>query len=152
MQLTRYSDFSLRVLIYLAVARAPLSTIEEIAAAYGISRGHLMKVVRHLSALGYVETVRGRSGGLRLAREPVDVNVGEVIRRTEENLALVECFRGEGRCPIEQACLLRRALHMALDAFLAVLDGFTLADLVSRRRAPLARQLGLQPLRGPGEP
>lgn len=144
MQLTRYSDYSLRVLIHLAVARQPLSTIEEISSAFGISTGHLMKVVRHLAALGLVETVRGRGGGLRLGRSPDDVNVGDVIRRTEENLALVECFRPEGRCPIEESCGLRPALREALDAFLEVLDGYTLADLVARRRAPLARLLGLE--------
>lgn len=144
MQLTRYSDYSLRVLIHLAVAVRPLCTIEEIARAYGISQGHLMKVVRHLAALGLVETVRGRSGGLRLARSPERVNVGEVIRRTEENLALVECFREDGTCPIEAACVLRSALHEALAAFLAVLDGYTLADLVARRRMRLARLLGVE--------
>lgn len=147
MQLTRYSDYSLRVLIHLAVARRPLSTIEGIASAFGISRGHVMKVVRHLAALGLVETVRGRGGGLRLARDPDEVNVGAVVRHTEENLALVECFRPDGHCPIEEACVLRPALHEALDAFLAVLDGYTLADLVARRRARLARLLELE---GPG--
>jgi Rrf2 family nitric oxide-sensitive transcriptional repressor len=145
MQLTRYSDYSLRVLMHLAVTPSPLSRIEEIADAYGISRGHVMKVVRHLAALGLVETVRGRGGGLRLARPPEAVNVGRVIRQTEENLALVECFRPDGRCPIAPACVLRTALGEALDAFLAVLDGYTLADLVARRRAPLARLLGIGP-------
>ncbi len=149
MQLTRYSDYSLRVLIHLAVAAGPRSTIEEIAVAYGISRGHVMKVVRHLAALGFVETLRGRGGGLRLAQPPGQINVGEVIRRTEENLALVECFRADGRCPIQEVCTLRRALREALDAFLAVLDGYTLADLVARRRPRLARLLGVERPPGP---
>lgn len=141
MQLTRYSDYALRILIHLAVVRRPRSTIQEIARAFGISEGHVMKVVRHLAALGFVETLRGRGGGLRLARDPAEVNVGDVVRRTEENLALVECFRPEGHCPIEEACGLRPALQEALRAFLAALDAYTLEDLVSRRRARLARLL-----------
>jgi len=140
-QLTRYSDYSLRVLMHLAVARAPRTTIEEIASAYGISRGHVMKVVRHLATLGYVESVRGRGGGLCLARDPRDIVVGEVVRATEENLALVECFRPDHECPVEAACRLRLAMREALAAFLAVLDGYTLEDLVSRRRSALRRLL-----------
>lgn len=143
MQLTRYSDYSLRVLIHLAVGGGRLATIDEIAAAFRISKGHLMKVVRHLAALGLIETARGRGGGLRLARAPEEVNVGQVIRCTEENLALVECFRPDGRCPIDEACGLRPALREALDAFLQVLDRYTLADLVARRRTRLAGLLGL---------
>ena len=144
MQLTRYSDYSLRVLIYLAMTPERLATIEEIATAYAISHAHLMKVVRHLGALGLVETIRGRRGGLRLTRSPEAVNVGQVIRDTEENLALVECFRDDGACAIESACGLQRALAEALEAFLAVLDGYTLADLIVRRRGELARRLGVQ--------
>jgi Rrf2 family nitric oxide-sensitive transcriptional repressor len=144
MQLTRYSDYSLRVLIHLAVTGRPLTTIEEIARAYGISHAHLTKVVQHLSALGLVETVRGRRGGLRLARAPDQVDVGQLIRNTEENLALVECFQPDGECPIKPACVLRQALDEALEAFLAVLDRYTLADLVSRRRAVLARLLTIE--------
>jgi Rrf2 family nitric oxide-sensitive transcriptional repressor len=130
MQLTRYSDYSLRVLIHLAVTGRPLTTIEEIARAYGISHAHLTKVVQHLSALGLVETVRGRRGGLRLARAPDQVDVGQ--------------FQPDGECPIKPACVLRQALDEALEAFLAVLDRYTLADLVSRRRAVLARLLTIE--------
>jgi len=140
-QLTSYTDYSLRVLMYLAVSRRPLATIEAIAGAYGISHAHLTKVVQQLSALGLVETVRGRRGGLRLARPPERVNVGELIRNTE-SLALVECFRAGGDCVITPACGLRAVLGEALDAFLAVLDGYTLADLIARRRTALARLLG----------
>jgi Rrf2 family nitric oxide-sensitive transcriptional repressor len=139
-QLTRYSDYALRVLIYLAVHRGRLVTIEEIARGYGISRAHLMKVVHELGRCGYVETVRGRRGGLRLGRPPEDIGVGEVMRSTEGRMALVECFEPEqNECPIEPACRLRLVLHEALSAFLAVLDRYTLADLVARRRASLAR-------------
>ncbi len=143
MHLTRYSDYSLRVLMYLAVKAPRMGTIEEISEAYGISRGHLMKVVRHLGALGLIDTLRGRRGGLQLARAPAEIGVGDVIRRTEENLALVECFRDGGTCPIQDACALRRAFQEALEAFLDVLDGYTLADLVSRRRGRLADLLGV---------
>ena len=142
MQLTRYSDYSLRVLIYLAVRETELATIEDIAAAYGISKGHLMKVVHQLGRAGYVETVRGRGGGLRLARPPEEIGVGAVVRRMEDRMALVECFDPKAnRCRIEPVCGLRVALHEALDAFLQTLDGYTLADLVARRRKPLARLL-----------
>jgi Rrf2 family nitric oxide-sensitive transcriptional repressor len=144
MQLTRYSDYSLRVLIHLAVTPERLATIEQIARAYGVSHAHLTKVVQHLSALGLVETVRGRSGGLRLARRPEQVNVGRLVRDTEENLALVECFRDDGHCAIETVCMLRSALHEALGAFFAVLDGYTLADLIARRRKPLAELLQIE--------
>ncbi len=142
MQLTRYSDYSLRVLIYLAVDPNRLVTIEEIARSYGVSKAHLMKVVHQLGLRGYVETVRGRGGGLRLARRPEEIRVGDVVRSTEENMALVECFEpGSSQCVIEPVCGLRSVLHEALGAFLAVLDRHTLADLVARRRKPLARLL-----------
>jgi Rrf2 family nitric oxide-sensitive transcriptional repressor len=139
--LTRYTDYSLRVLIYLALEPERLATIEEIAGSYGISKAHLMKVAHQLGLRGYVETVRGRGGGLRLARRPEDIGVGEVVRATEENLALVECFEPKSGCAIEPACGLRAALQDALRAFLAALDRYTLADLVARRRAPLVRLL-----------
>src|SRR5262245_5825065 len=141
-QLTRYSDYSLRVLIFLAVDPSRLVTIEEIARSYDVSRAHLMKVAHQLGLLGYGETVRGRGGGLRLARPPEQIGIGDVLRSTEESMALVECFGpASGHCAIESACGLRPLLHDALAAFLAVLDRYTLADLVARRRKPLARLL-----------
>ena len=142
MQLTRYSDYSLRVLIFLAVEPGRLVTIEEIARGYDVSKAHLMKVVHQLGLRGYVETVRGRGGGLRLARPAEEIAVGDVLRSTEESMALVECFGPtSGGCAIEPACGLRPVLQEALAAFLAVLDAYTLADLVARRRKPLARLL-----------
>ena len=142
MQLTRYSDYSLRVLIYLALAPERLVTIEDVARSYGISKAHLMKVVHRLALRGHVETLRGRKGGLRLARPPEQIRVGDVVRSTEENLTLVECFdAASSQCAIDGACGLRPVLSEALAAFLSVLDGYTLADLVARRRAPLARLL-----------
>jgi Rrf2 family nitric oxide-sensitive transcriptional repressor len=144
MQLTRYSDYSLRVLIYLAVRPDRLATIEEIAQAYGISRAHLMKVVHQMGRAGFLETVRGRGGGFRLARAPEDITVGDVIRYTEDKLDLVECFDPEtSHCRIEPVCGLRGVLEEALDAFLKTLDRHTLADLVARRRRPLDRLLSV---------
>lgn len=142
MQLTSYSDYSLRVLMYLAVRTTELATIEKIAKTYGISKDHLTKVVHQLGLAGYVTTLRGRGGGLRLAREPGRICVGEVIRHTEAKMALVECFDPQGSlCRIEPACGLRLALEEALGAFLRTLDGYTLADLVAYRSKPLARLL-----------
>lgn len=142
MQLTRFSDYTLRVLIYLALHPDRLATIEELADAYGISRGHVMKVVHHLGRRGYVETLRGRGGGLKLARPPERIRVGEVVRGSEENLVLVECFEpATNGCRIAPACTLHPVLREALDAFLGVLDRYTLDDLVRRRRRPLARLL-----------
>ena len=136
MRLTVYTDFSLRVLMYVALHRDRLPTITEIATSYGISRNHLMKVVYELGLAGYIETVRGKNGGLRLAREPGDIILGEVVRRTEPDMALVPCFDPvNGACVITPACKLRRALHEARAAFLEILDGYNLADLVENHGA-----------------
>jgi len=142
MKLTRYTDYSLRVLMYLAVRPDHLATIEEIAEAYAISRAHLMKVVHQLGRAGFVETVRGRGGGLRLARALGEICVGDVVRHTEDRMDLVECFDPEtNHCRIEPVCALRGVLEEALEGFLSTLDGYSLADLVSRRRKPLANLL-----------
>lgn len=136
MRLTIFTDFSLRVLMYVALHRDRLPTNAEIAASYGISRNHLMKVVYELGLAGYIETVRGKNGGLRLAREPEDIILGEVVRRTEPDMALAPCFDpANGACVITPACKLRRALHEARAAFLQVLDGYSLADLVENQGA-----------------
>jgi Rrf2 family transcriptional regulator, nitric oxide-sensitive transcriptional repressor len=141
MRLTTFSDYSLRVLIYLAASPGRLATIDQIAAAYGVSANHLMKVVHQLGRLGYVETVRGKGGGMRLARAPAQIVVGEVVRATEDSFGLVECFgEGESDCVIAGTCVLKSALTEALDAFLGVLDGYTLADLAAPSR-PLAQAL-----------
>jgi Rrf2 family transcriptional regulator, nitric oxide-sensitive transcriptional repressor len=146
MRLTDYTDYSLRVLLYLAVRGAGLSTIQDISQAYGISRNHLMKVVQQLGERGWVETVRGRNGGLRLAERSRALTVGEVVRATETDFALVGCLpdqHGERRaCVITPHCRLRGALQAANHAFLAELDRFTIGE-VAQPHAPLAALLGL---------
>jgi Rrf2 family nitric oxide-sensitive transcriptional repressor len=141
-RLTRFSDYSLRVLIYLAVHPDRLATIDEISSVYGISRAHLMKIAQELGRAGFLETLRGRGGGLRLARELDSIRVGDVVRFTEGKLDLVECFDAETSvCRIEPACRLHGVLEEALEAFLATLDEYSLADLVSRRRSALVELL-----------
>lgn len=135
MHLTNFTDYSLRTLMYVGAKGDTLATIDEIAGSYNISRNHLMKVVSRLSQLGYLETVRGKGGGMRLARLPERINLGTLVRQTEEDLAIVECFKGNGEtCCIEPACVLTKTLKKALAAFLTVLDGYTLADLVKPRK------------------
>jgi len=128
-KLTRYTDYSLRVLMHLAARPERLSSIGEIARTYAISQNHLMKVVHDLRKEGYVAAVRGRNGGVRLAREPHEINIGEVVRYTEEGFDLVNC----GSCIIAPACGLIGVLGEALGAFMAVLDRHTLADLTADR-------------------
>lgn len=135
MQLSAFTDFSLRVLIYAAVRDDRLCTVDEIASAFDISRHHLVKVVNELGRLGYVETRRGRGGGFQLACVPAKTRLGDVVRQMEGNLTLVECFdRKTNACPLTRACGLKGALREAFDAFFAVLDRYTLADLVAEPR------------------
>ncbi|WP_132251781.1 Rrf2 family transcriptional regulator [Methylobacterium segetis] len=151
MRLTRYTDYALRTLIYVGLHEPRQSSIAEIARAYGISENHLTKVVHQLGRLGLIRTIRGRGGGLRLARPPAEIVVGAVVRQTEDDLALVECFAG-GACTITAPCRLRRALGEALAAFLAVLDRYTLADLLAGTDGiEIATLLGL-PAAVDGEP
>jgi Rrf2 family nitric oxide-sensitive transcriptional repressor len=141
MRLTIFTDYSLRVLLYLGTKRneKQLTTIGEIATAYSISENHLMKVVHQLAKNGYIETTRGKGGGMRLARAPEQIRIGDVVRTMEEDLALVECLQtGNLRCPIIPVCTLQVLLERALQAFLAVLDGETLADLL-KPQAELAK-------------
>ncbi len=143
MRLTRYTDYSLRVLIYLAAHPEGFGTVQAIADAYDISRHHLMKVVQELGRRGYVDTVRGRGGGLRLRLSPERINIGRVVRDMENDLALVECFGPDNRCVITPACSLKNLLADAMRAFMAVLDRHTLADLLDDP-APLRRLLDIR--------
>lgn len=131
MQLTLYSDYSLRVLVYLGLVPGRTATITEIAGAYRISRNHLVKVVHNLSIHGFIRSTRGRGGGLGLSRPPQEIVIGDVIRHTEVNFNLVECFdRERNTCPLAGCCLLKGALHEAQRAFMGVLDKYTLADVL----------------------
>jgi Rrf2 family nitric oxide-sensitive transcriptional repressor len=130
MRLTRYTDFALRVLLYLAARPDGLSSIAAISKAYGVSQNHLMKVVNDLANSGYVATVRGRSGGVRLGRAPEEINIGAVVRHTEDSFQVVDC----ATCIIAPVCGLSGALDDAVNAFLGVLDSYSLADLMTTRR------------------
>ncbi|MDX1459627.1 MAG: Rrf2 family transcriptional regulator [Xanthomonadales bacterium] len=130
MRLTRFTDYSLRVLIYLGLHDGKLVTIRSISDAYGISRNHLMKVVSLLTRMGYLQAQRGPGGGIRLARKPGDINLAAVIRDTEEDLAMVECFHPDGKCTISPACRLQVAIGEALTAFLDTMAAYCLSDLL----------------------
>jgi len=140
MRVTLYTDFALRTLIQVGLNDGKLTTIKDIARSFGISKPHLMKVVNHLSQKGYLYTVRGRNGGIRLMREPRHINIGQVVRDTEETLDVIGCLEHKGYCPIERVCVLRSALRDATHAFLAVLDTYSLADLIKPRK-PLSSLL-----------
>ena len=132
MRLTTFSDYSLRVLMFLAVERNRLATIPEIAAAYGISENHLMKVVHQLARSGVIESVRGKGGGIRLTRDPAEIRLGQIVRASEGPSAIVECLSVEpGACKIVPACRLAPILVRAFDALYATLDEYSLADLVN---------------------
>jgi Rrf2 family nitric oxide-sensitive transcriptional repressor len=135
MRLTDYTDYSLRVMLYLAVRPEGLTTIQEISEAYGISKNHLMKVVQRLGELGWVETLRGRNGGLRLDPRTPLLTIGDVVRKTENDFSIVGCFAGENEshrhCVIQSHCQLKGVFAAARDAFLAELDRHTIGDLAS---------------------
>lgn len=153
MRLTMFSDYALRILILAAGNGARNVTVEEAATRYGISAPHLKKVVRLLTREGFLEAQRGRSGGFRLARRPAEINLGRVIRVTEPDFGLVECFRPENRCVISRSCRLPPIVNRALQAMLEVFDGHTLADVIVDD--PLLGDFrvssvgGRQPQRGP---
>jgi Rrf2 family nitric oxide-sensitive transcriptional repressor len=134
MQLTLYTDYSLRVLLYLGLKPRRMATITDIAQSYGISRNHLVKVVHNLATQGFIHSTRGRGGGITLARPAAEINIGDVVRHTEVSFDLVECFdRERNTCPIAAACILKSALHEAQRAFMGVLDRYTLADVLENK-------------------
>lgn len=134
MRLTNYTDYALRVLIYLAVKDSDeKSTITEITEAYNVSRNHLMKVIHQLGKIGVIETTRGRGGGIVLAKQPEEITIGSIVRETEEDFHMVECFNsGTNHCVLSPVCGLRSVLGEALAAYLAVLDKYTIADIIDQ--------------------
>ena len=139
MRLTNYSDYALRLLIYVAVHPDRFVTIAEISGSYKISRNHLMKIANDLAMAGILETVRGRNGGLRLARPATEISIGTVVRLTESDSPLVECFDpATNSCVITKACRLKHLFAQALEAFYQKLDEETLADLVRQPKSILA--------------
>ncbi len=144
MQLSLRSDYALRVLLYLGAHPGEVVTTRCISDAYGISKNHLVRVVQTLAEHGYVELIPGRSGGMRLVRDPAAIRLGEVVRHAEPNLKLVECFDpATNTCPIARSCGLKSVLNEGLLAFLATLDQHTLAELVtSKSRTKLVAILG----------
>ena len=130
MRLTNFTDFALRLLMYAAAHDDRLITIEETSEVYGISRAHLMKITNTLTKAGFLKAVRGRSGGLMLAKPPRKIRLGDVVRATEPDFALVECFSTGNQCIITRSCRLRGILSEGLSAFNTVLDKYTLADLM----------------------
>ena len=143
MHLTNFSDYSIRVMIYLGLQKSKLATISDIAKAYEISENHLTKAVHQLAQRGYIETVRGKGGGLRLVRKPDTVNIGEMIRYSEGNTTLLPCMDNEESCCIRPNCKLMGILREAQVALFTVLDKYTLADLL-QQEAPLT-QILMQP-------
>ncbi|MDV6378472.1 Rrf2 family transcriptional regulator [Sporosarcina sp. GW1-11] len=135
MRLTMYTDYSLRVLIFLA-SKEPgeLSTVQEISDAYQISKNHLTKIVHELGKFQLIETIRGRGGGIRLCVEPQDINVGALVRKTEDDFHLVECFDStKNMCVLSSACQLKGVLYEALQAYFAILDRYTIADFIRNK-------------------
>jgi len=144
MRLTLQTDYALRMLMYLAIHQDRPCRVSDVAAGYGISRNHLLKVALRLARLGYVATLRGRAGGIALARRPEEVNLGKVVRQMEDDFALMECMQeGGASCAISPACRLKGVVGRALEAFLAVFDGVTLADVV-RNRSDLTALLAIR--------
>ena len=151
MRLSQHSDYAFRLLIYVALREPAFATVGEIAATFELSLTHLQKVAQTLAAHGYVDTTRGRSGGVRLARRPHSIRLGDVAAITEPDFQIAPCMPpGEAECPIYQPCVLRTALSRASDAFLAELNAWTLADLI-RERAQLLTALNVNS-RGPRNP
>jgi len=136
MHLTSYSDYAMRILIYLGShPDRPLVSVREISDTFHTSYHHIGKITFNLSKLGILETVRGRNGGIRLAKSPLDINLGAVLRMTEENFHLVECFHEDrNTCKISPSCHLKHILHEALEAYLTVMDSYTLADVLTNAK------------------
>lgn len=149
MKLTSFTDYTLRVLMYLGLETDRLATIQAIAEAYGISENHLTKVVHQLAKSGVVESVRGKGGGIRLALPPDQIRIGAVIRAAEGDSAIVECFSSHDTCKITPNCKLAGILYRAFEALYASLDQYTLADLLTQPE-PMIHILQFQRRNQPG--
>jgi Rrf2 family nitric oxide-sensitive transcriptional repressor len=148
MKLTAYTDYALRTLMYLGANRDRLVTIQDIAGLHNIAKNHLTKVVHQLGVLGVVQTVRGRNGGLRLGKEPADIRIGDLVRNTETDFYMAECFdRARNSCILTPSCTLKGVLNNATKAYLAVLDGVTLQDLLPAARGHAVNAASPQPIR-----
>jgi Rrf2 family nitric oxide-sensitive transcriptional repressor len=148
MKLTAYTDYALRTLMYLGANRDRLVTIQDIADLHNIAKNHLTKVVHQLGVLGVVQTVRGRNGGLRLGKDPADINIGDLVRNTETDFYMAECFdRSRNACILTPSCTLKGILNSATNAYLAELDGVTLQDLLPTGGARSANAALPQPIR-----
>ena len=138
MRITKFSDYALRVLIYLASKpKDDLTTIPQLAKSYSISTNHVRMVVHKLGQLGYLNGVQGKGGGFELAQDPDEILIGDVFRETEKDLFIVECFNPEGKCPIVNACKLQHILADAMNAFFDTLNQYTLTDITSNKRSIL---------------
>lgn len=145
MRLTAMTDYSLRLLMYVGQHPERLCTIAEIAQVYGVSEAHLMKITHQLGLAGFIETVRGRGGGMRLARPAAEINLGEVVRAIEPDFAIVECFATGNVCSLTGHCRLTGVLHGSLMAFMANLDRYTLADILEPAPQPPLRTVAFKP-------
>ena len=147
MQVTRYTDYSLRVLIYLAVNNGQQSKISCIADSYGISKNHLMKIVQHLNIAGYLLATRGKNGGIKLIRPPREINIGSLVREMEQRDKLVECFGQGNQCVITPSCQLKNIFGEAQESFFSTLDKYSLQDLIGdNKRHALAQLLAIKAL------
>lgn len=134
MHITRYTDYSLRVLIYLAINKQQLTTINDIAVSYGISKNHLMKIVQQLNLQGYVLATRGKNGGIKLNHPAEQINIGKLVREIEDKNKLVECFGDDNQCVITPSCQLKKVFAKAQENFFSTLDAYTLQDLVGEQK------------------
>ncbi len=135
MQLTQFTDYSLRALIYIALRNDEVCTISEVADSYKISKNHLMKVIHRLSKLGVLKTIRGKKGGLQLNAKPEHINLGDLVQKIEPNFFIVECFdQANGKCVISPVCRLKHVLDEAKNSFIKVLAQYTLADVIKNRK------------------
>ncbi|RKF20098.1 Rrf2 family transcriptional regulator [Alginatibacterium sediminis] len=141
MHITRFTDYSLRVLIYLAINKQSMSTINDIAKSYDISKNHLMKIVQQLNRRGYIKAIRGKNGGLQLNCDPNDINIGSLVREFEDSSKLVECFGDNNRCVITPNCQLKNIFEEAQQCFYESLDGYSLSDLLGKEHRPKLGQL-----------